>query len=137
VAAAQKLVDDTRAAISVRFADQKNARAAGYEPGTGSDVFQRAVHYGNKAEANAPGTLDPNHPETLVYGDTDRHGRVLLGVVYIVAERGQPGPDIGGCLTHWHSHGFDGYARDMLHVWIVDMPGGPFADPDADYIRNL
>ena len=137
VTAAQQLVDATKAAIDPRFADERAARAAGYAPAAGSDTVQRAVHYGNKQETNTPGTLDPNHPESLVYGDTDRHGRVLLGVVYIVAERGEDGPPIGGCLTPWHRHGVQAYARDMLHVWIVDMPGGPFGPPDSDYIRSL
>jgi hypothetical protein len=62
-------------------------------------------------------------------------------------------PQIGGALTRWHSHlivcengrqtiaGFgiqgaacnpatwhDQYSGQMLHVWVVPYPGGPFSD---------
>ena len=67
---------------------------------------------------------------------------------------GVSGPQVGGSLTRWHSHlvvcdnskptiaGFgvqlrgacdpgrwrDRYTAQMLHVWVVPYPGGPFSD---------
>jgi hypothetical protein len=92
---------------------------------------------------------------------------VLIGAMYMMPRRGEPGPQIGGPLTVWHQHSnlcfdnvtgmavafvhsgfFDGSDKSgscprgstnkttpqMLHVWLIDNPGGPFAldmDPDV------
>jgi hypothetical protein len=96
--------------------------------------------------------LDPQHVQSLIYAST-QHGKVLLGAMYIMPRVGEPGPQIGGPLTSWHHHDnlcFDdktsvvvAFTRsgacpsgstnrvtpDMLHVWVVDNPNGPF-DPD-------
>jgi hypothetical protein len=138
-AAAQQLVDSTRAAIAQRFATVADASREGYKSNSqiAGPLF-RATHFSKWAEVKSAAVLDPAHPEALVYGDTERHGRVLLGALYIMPEPGMKGPEIGGCLTHWHAHGFEGQSREMLHVWIVDMPGGPFTErPNPDYIRDL
>ena len=81
------------------------------------------------------------------------HAPILLGAMYIENDRVN-GPQIGGGLTRWHSHltvcengkptvaGFgvqlrgtcnpatwrDQYTGQMLHVWVVPYPGGPFSD---------
>jgi hypothetical protein len=81
------------------------------------------------------------------------HPPILLGAMYI--ESGDVnGPQVGGGLTRWHAHlvvceggkptiagfgvqlrGFcdpstwhDRYTAQMLHVWVVPYPGGPFSD---------
>lgn len=138
-AAAQQLIESTRAAISQRFATDADAVAEGYKSDSAiSGPMFRATHFSKWSEVKSPAVLDPNRPESLVYGDTERNGRVLLGALFIMPEPGMKGPEVGGCLTHWHAHGLQGYSREMLHVWIVDMPGGPFAEqPDPDYIRDL
>jgi hypothetical protein len=79
--------------------------------------------------------LDPARPEGLLYGRTDHHGLVLIGAFYLM-EPGEHGPQPGGCLTTWHTH--NGNGIEMLHVWTVDMPGGPFANEwDPAYIASL
>jgi hypothetical protein len=81
------------------------------------------------------------------------HAPILLGAMYIEGGRAN-GPQVGGSLTRWHSHlvvcedgkptiagfgvqlrGFcnpatwhDRYTAQMLHVWVVPYPGGPFSD---------
>jgi hypothetical protein len=105
---------------------------------------------GNPAYAG----LSPQDPSSLVYAtNVPHHGPVLLGAMYI--ESGNVnGPQVGGGLTRWHAHlvvceggkptiagfgvqlrGFcdpstwhDRYTAQMLHVWVVPHPGGPFSD---------
>jgi hypothetical protein len=107
-------------------------------------------------EGNSPAyaDLNPAHPSSLVYAiNVPRHAPILLGAMYI--ENGRVnGPQVGGGLTRWHSHlvlcehhrptvaGFgvqlrgacnpaawqDTYTGQMLHVWVVPYPGGPFSD---------
>ena len=103
--------------------------------------------------------LDPERPEYLMYYET-ANGRELLGFMFLVAEPLQEGPQLGGPLTLWHYHIFsrpvcyregllpvgdpllgpgaacaEGTPQqrspEMLHVWLVDRPGGPFATPMA------
>src|SRR5262249_25666133 len=94
---------------------------------------------------------NPQHPSSLVYAtDVPHHAPILLGAMYI--ENGTAnGQQVGGGLTRWHSHlvvcehnkqivaGFgvvlggcnpahwtNYYTSQMLHVWVVPYPGGPF-----------
>ena len=93
------------------------------------------MHYGNQANLSDGRTPDPSAPEGLLYGRTDHHGVVLLGAFY-ATDPGQAPPDVAGCLTPWHVHAPG--APAMLHVWIVDMPGGPFTgNMDPHYIATL
>lgn len=138
--AAQKLVDDTRAAIA-RFSDTNKATLAGYQPdNVQTSAYWNYVHYVNWNAVNDETILDPSKPEALLFGQTDKHGWVLIGAMYVMPKAGMRGPAVGGCLTTWHTdpawNGKD--SPEMLHVWTVDMPGGPFAhNPDAAYIRQL
>jgi hypothetical protein len=108
------------------------------------------VHLENKAYANDGRILDPQRPETLVYAISG--GRAtLLGALFVMQNAGEPGPAVGGSITHWHAHnvcvtalppGFglvtpfggctalsvDITTPEMMHVWVVDSPAGPFAD---------
>jgi hypothetical protein len=44
-------------------------------------------------------------------------------------EPGVSGPQVGGCLTQWHAHSLLGWETpEMMHVWVVDVPGGSFSD---------
>jgi hypothetical protein len=78
---------------------------------------------------------------------------VLVAAVYLMNRAGEPGREVGGCLTRWHVHdelcssdpakGMISGARTrggrcppgqvawaappLLHVWTIDVPGGPFA----------
>jgi hypothetical protein len=117
-------------------------------------------HLRNKANQRDGRILDPARPELLVYG-VDGQRQVLLGVVYQMEKAGEPGPAVGGQLTNWHAHNvcvavtppgfglvspFGGCPLgavavtipEMMHVWVVDNPGGPFAENlDDDWVRAL
>ena len=157
--AATKLMLDTRAAVA-KYADQKVAIAAGYEPMEPADL--ETVHFVNPAYLTEADVLRPDHVQSLIYYNT-KHGPVLIGAMYIMPSRAIAGPEIGGPLTSWHRHDnlcfdrvtgqivafahsafFDGRkggscpvgssnrsTPDMLHVWVVDNPNGPF-DGDMD-----
>jgi len=154
--AATLLADATRTAMA-RYANLDAALAAGYKlpkPGTGTDV-----HLENKAFTRDGRVLDPQRPEMLVYAIVD--GRAtLLGVVFVMERAGAPGPDPGGPVTRWHAHNIcltalpPGFgivtpfgscpalsvnvtSPEMMHVWIVENPGGPFAEGlDAKWVRG-
>ncbi len=149
-AEADALVTATKLALaSAGYEDVAVAEAAGYRPV--QPPSSRLVHYVNLTHLVDPGVLDPVAPESLVYRSTP-DGPVLEGAMYILPSVESPVPDVGGLSAHWHGHddlcfssatamivgtvGPDGGcppgARNevtppMLHVWIVDRPGGPFA----------
>jgi hypothetical protein len=118
------------------------------------------VHVSSKRHAADTRVLDPDAPEVLVYAAG--HGRaVLLGVAYQMPEAGEPGAAFGGSTTRWHTHNicftllppgfgvvspygtcpFAAFAvtgPEMIHVWTVDPPGGPYADHlDDAWVRAL
>ena len=153
-AAASRLFSETRAAM-LPFDDWHQAWAAGYRPGGPTNM--PTSHWMNEAYVKAGYVMDPRRPQGLVYANT-RRGPVLLGAMFQMPRLNEFGPDPGGPLTAWHQHenicftpfGFefslmtpfatcplgaiDLSAPPMLHVWIVDNPGGPFAvdiDPSA------
>jgi hypothetical protein len=153
-AAAAQLYADTKAAI-LPFEDWHKAWAAGYRPG--GPASMPSTHWMNDAYVKAGYVMDPRRPQGLVYANT-RSGPVLLGAMFQMSHLNQFGPDPGGPLTAWHQHenicftpiGFefslmtpfavcplgaiDLSVPPMLHVWIVDNPGGQFAvdiDPAA------
>jgi hypothetical protein len=157
-AAAERLVAEVRAAAA-RFATVAAAEAEGYRRST-AFLFGTwgPAHWHNRAYNTDGRWLDPRYPEGLVYLRL-RDGRtVLLGVMF-VAFQGQ-GPRPGGPLTEWHTHenlcirpdgrvalaiapgqcppgsSFVGAAVEMMHVWLFDHPGGPFAHHlDAEGLR--
>ncbi len=97
--------------------------------------------------------LDPQRPEVLMYYRTPSQGKQLVGFMFFAEDRGKRGPQFGGPMTIWHYHiwrdpqcvvdetiavGFaqDGHcergqpfhrSREMIHVWLIDHPEGPFA----------
>ena len=83
-----------------------------------------------------------------------KKGKVLTGFMYLVSQRRDAGPQVGGPLTIWHYHVWSkphcmreglisegvigpkggcaagipmNRSPEMLHVWFVDHPKGPFA----------
>jgi hypothetical protein len=158
VAAAQKLYDQTASAIAP-YRDWHQAWAAGYRPG-GSQSMP-STHWMNQRYVEAGYVMDPRHPQGLVYANT-KHGPVLLGAMFQMKHIGEFGPDPGGPLTAWHQHqnicftpfglefslmtptatcpigAIDVSVPGMLHVWIVDNPGGKFAvDIDDKVVRRI
>jgi hypothetical protein len=158
-AAAAQLYAETKAAI-LPYQDWHLAWAAGYRPG-GSQA-QSSTHWMNQRYVDAGYVMDPDHPQGLVYANT-QHGPVLIAAMFQMPHIGQFGPDPGGPLTAWHEHqnicvtpfGFefslmtpyatcplgaiDITASPMLHVWIVNNPkGGPFAvDIDPAVVARM
>jgi hypothetical protein len=158
VAAAQKLYDETAAAIAP-YRDWHNAWAAGYRPGGPQDM--PSTHWMNQGYVDAGYVMDPRRPQGLVYANSKR-GPVLLGAMFQMKHIGQFGPDPGGPLTAWHQHqnicftpfgvefslmtptatcplgAIDVSVAPMLHVWIVDNPGGKFAvDIDSGLVKQI
>ena len=145
---AADLLIRTTAAIHPRYDHTEAARAAGFVPIQGEEADY--VHWVNMDWMQNPTILDPEEPESLVYRNT-AGGQTLEAAMYILPELGMPVPDVGGSLTTWHNHGdlcfraadarivgttehgpcppgsLNVPTADMLHVWIVDHPGGPFA----------
>jgi hypothetical protein len=159
VEAANRLYAETKAAI-LPYADWHRAWAAGYRPGDAAEM--PSMHWMNQAYVDAGYVMDLQRPQGLVYANT-HHGPVLLGAMFQMKSLNKFGPDPGGPLTAWHQHenicftpfGFefslmtpfatcpigaiDISAPPMLHVWIVDNPGGgPFAvDIDPAVVAAL
>lgn len=128
--------------------DYKNGRRDGYRLLELTD----GIHYNNFENIYDRRVLNPRHPEVLMYYDTP-DGKKLAGFMFLVSERLNHGPQIGGQYTRWHYHitpekycfktGLlpypassaaecdDGvYTRrgpEMLHVWFVEHPDGFFA----------
>jgi len=150
VIAAGQLIKQTGASLA-RYRSVQAAFAAGYTYVLRTNGEEHLLYDGgNPAYAG----LSPQHPSSLVYAiNVPRHAPILLGAMYI--EDGHAnGPQVGGSLTRWHAHlvvcdggkptvagfgvqlrGFcdpatwhDRYTEQMLHVWVVPYPGGPFSD---------
>ena len=151
VQAAAELIQETDASLK-RYTDVQAAFAAGYTYVLKTNGEEHLLYNGVN-----PGYLglNPQHPSSLVYAiNVPQHAPILLGAMYIMGSDQQNGPQIGGGLTRWHSHlvtcvnghqtiaGFgirlrepcnpatwqDQYTAQMLHVWVVQYPGGVFSD---------
>jgi len=154
-AAAQALADATKAATA-RYARLADAVAAGYV--LPRNAHGPDVHMENPAFKKDGRDLDPERPETLVFA-IEGGRATLLGVVYVMERAGIPAPQPGGPITRWHAHNIclsalpPGFGivspfgscpvlavnlttPEMMHVWVVDNPGGPFAEGlDAAWVR--
>jgi hypothetical protein len=149
VEAAATLVKETDASL-VRYQNIYNAFAAGYTYPAATNGEEHLIYEGDNPAYQG---LNPEDPSSLVYALKKDHMPILLGAMYLMPE-GVAGPQIGGGLTRWHSHlevcrgdriiiaGFnfplpgtcnpstwhDQYTTQMLHVWVVNYPGGVFSD---------
>lgn len=138
VAAADRLVADTTLALQ-RWRDPNAAVSDGFSP-LGFEP-NGVNHYMNPSFLRDGKTLDPARPESILYGRNKDGSLFPVGAMYMMDDKNAPGPQIGGCLTQWHAHGFP-FARpgevstQMMHVWTIPLPGGPFAEHvEADYAR--
>jgi hypothetical protein len=156
IEAAQALAEATTAATA-RYARLADAVAAGYVLPRGAKGPD--VHMENPAYKKDGRDLDPERPETLVYA-IEGGRATLLGVVYVMERAGVPAPQPGGPITQWHAHNIcltvlpPGFgivspfgscpalsinltSPEMMHVWVVDNPAGPFAEGlDAQWVRG-
>jgi hypothetical protein len=155
--AAAAFAQATRAGIA-KYADVSAAIADGYKPEGPALGAKR--HFGSAANKKDGVILDPARPEMLVYGvDGDRY--VLLGAVYQMEDAGEPGPAFAGRLAQWHAHNIcatvlppsfslvspfgscplasvDVTIPEMIHVWTIDNPRGPYANDLSDsYVRKV
>src|SRR5207237_90317 len=95
----------THSAHAVGGAVDSSAPAAhvpGYlpHPPVPAGWCQHYLNYGNLDDGHI---LDPQRPEALFYAMTDE-GYRPISALYILPHAGMPAPDVGGCLTHWHTH---------------------------------
>jgi len=137
------LVAETRAGVA-RFADVRVALAAGYRP---EQSVGPILHYLNQGYLRAGPILDPQRPEALVYKRSPS-GLHLVAAMFMMHRAGESGPAIDGSRAGWHTHsscwGPGGMGvpvpggpcpegtepvrtAEMLHVWLINVPGGPFA----------
>lgn len=110
-------------------------------------------HYQNTNYKLDDRILDPDRPEYLMYHPLDGKP-YLTGFMFFARTRTERGAQIGGPLTVWHFHTWrrpqcviegmlprgwgssDGTCEEgvpmyssgeMLHVWLIDRPDGPFS----------
>jgi hypothetical protein len=110
-------------------------------------------HYYNEAAIFDDAILDPDRPEFLMYYGTPK-GQKLAGMMFYTRRPEERGPQLGGASTRWHYHiwaepnclvdgllsvasaGDDGRCErgtpehrspEMIHVWLLEHPEGPFA----------
>jgi hypothetical protein len=150
VIAAGQLIKATGTSLA-RYRNVQAAFAAGYTYVLRTNGEEHLLYDGPDP---AYAGLHPQHPSSLVYAiNVPGHAPILLGAMYIESGNAN-GPQVGGSLTRWHAHltvcdggrptiaGFgvqlrgtcdpstwtDRYTEQMLHVWVVPYPGGPFSD---------
>lgn len=146
--AAQELVDRCfEAAKRHRWFQFKNGIDQGYEllHGDKRHFYKREYVFDDVV-------LDCDRPEFLMYYETPK-GQALAGLMFYVAKPEDRGEQLGGPLTIWHYHvwapvqclvdnlllvdqadenghcpeGEPGHlSPEMLHVWFMDRPNGPF-----------
>ncbi len=120
-----------------------------------ADGFAQADrrHYRNAEFFFDDRVLDPDSPEHLMYYPMPDGKYELAGFMFVVRSRDDSGPQIGGPLTIWHHHvtatkdcyrggviqsrfpedgecegGYRSHRTlEMMHVWLIDHPQGPFA----------
>ncbi|MBO3746687.1 hypothetical protein J5X84_11470 [Streptosporangiaceae bacterium NEAU-GS5] len=158
ITAADALVQATRRQAPTRWPTLDDAERDGYldafDSGSGPGQIVHVV----KSPLLQDGViLDPNRPESLVYARLPSGETTLLGAMYIMPP-GQIGPQIGGPITRWHTHGdlcLNGtrialrdaggtcpagskalpVTPEMLHLWLVDVPGGPYSEASDATLR--
>lgn len=147
--AAERLVEDShRAVVAHGWQDRAKALADGFYLMPNDNQ-----HFQNDAFLLDDRILDPDHPEFLIYAPSP-DGMSLLGLMFLMP-RSERGPQVGGPLTVWHYHLWNGIrcfrdgviplgtaprqgrhckegvpslrSPEMLHVWLIDRPGGLFA----------
>lgn len=126
---AKAQIDSVRVAVS-KYADPRVAEDSGYEPVFGLVPLQ-GVHY-VRPDLIKSGTFNLTEPPVLMYAPVSGTP-TLVGVAYAYDQpRSEPLPEgFDGPNDDWHTH--DELSRDpnehivMVHLWLTDAPGGPFA----------
>lgn len=137
-----------------QFADYQVAEKAGFS--SIGDGFTGHEHFINWEYLDDGRTLDPDHPESLVYEPQNDGTKKLVSAMFMLNKGStlDDVPDLGGELTQWHIHDDLCFTDDpvsprisgitsvggtcrapsvkfapvpMIHVWITKHPCGPFA----------
>lgn len=147
--AARRLIDGSLEAAQRRgWFRFEQAIEDGYEP-----MVDDRTHYVSRDFVLDGRILDPERPEFLMYYDAPE-GRKLVGFMYLMSDLEEHGPQIGGPSTIWHYHIWSAprclvggllivgpadergacaegvvshRSPEMIHVWFLDHPDGPFA----------
>ncbi len=154
--AADDLVERCRAAVVAHgWHDSEKGLADGFHPPRGPDGEPNPHdhHYRNDAYMLDDRILDCDRPEYLMYHPSSDGTKKFVGFMFFARTPTERGPQIGGPLTIWHFHKWSiaqcivndlldvGWAleggceegvpshrsAEMLHVWLIDRPGGPFS----------
>ncbi|MFB6345152.1 MAG: WG repeat-containing protein [bacterium] len=157
------LTESFRSARKHGWFDYEKARADGFRPVKRLDPIK--AHHVNDTFMADGNILDPDRPENLMFYQTG-DGKKLVGMMYVMNSNYAEGPQVGGPLTIWHYHNLETtYCRkygqlpvgpaiegncrvgkpskrspEMIHVWFVDHPQGPFATPMMllyDFINEI
>ena len=149
VIAAERLVEQSfQAARRNRWFDFAKGMSDGYKQSAGDPN-----HYSNLEFIVDEAVLDPERPEVLMYYPTPT-GPKLTGVMFLVRTPEEQGAQVSGPFTRWHYHVWPELtcllhgilmttrapcsdinevatyrSPEMMHVWLVDHPGGAFATP--------
>jgi hypothetical protein len=137
-----------------QWSDYKVAEAAGFHSiGDGFTGFEHFIHWD---WINDNITLDPAHPEALVYVPQTDGSKKLVSAMYMLPDTVKLAdvPNIGGALMQWHIHDNLCFTTDpvapqladvaqvsgqcgnglkafptapMIHIWITPNKCGPFA----------
>ncbi|HRW37088.1 MAG TPA: hypothetical protein P5254_05285 [Aquihabitans sp.] len=142
-------------AASSEYPSAEEAEAAGYV--SIGDDFTGEEHLIDWSAVLDPATLDPSHPEALVFDVADDGSRTLAAVMFVLppSTRVDDAPQPGGPLTSWHLHGElcideartppaavattdasgecptgldEAQPAPTLHVWVTRHPCGPFSE---------
>jgi hypothetical protein len=128
-ATAKAQIDSVRRAMAP-YADPRVAEDSGYQPVFGLVPLQ-GVHY-VRPDLVRDGTFDLTQPSVLMYAPVNGTPK-LVGVAYAYEHpKSKAIPEgFDGPSDDWHAH--DELSRDpnehivMVHLWLTDAPGGPFA----------
>jgi hypothetical protein len=152
-AAAENLVAVTLVRLP-QWSDYKVAEAAGFH--SIGDALTGHEHFINWDWINDDITLDPDHPESLVYQPQPDGSKKLVSAMYMLPDTVALAdvPNMGGALMQWHIHDNLCFTNDpvapkvaglvnpqgecnpplskfrpapMIHVWITSHKCGPFA----------
>jgi len=126
---ARAQIDTVRRAVA-KYASPYAAEDAGYQPVFGMVPLQ-GVHY-VRPDLIREGTFDLDQPSVLMYAPVKGTPK-LVGVAYAFDHpRSQAMPEgFDGPNDDWHAH--PELSPDpaeyivMVHVWLTETPGGPFA----------
>jgi hypothetical protein len=155
---ADDLVEQSfQAAVKHRWLDFEIGAGHGFKR-----LYNSETHYAKNEYVLDDAILDPERPEFLMYY-ISQGVKVLAGFMFLVREPLEQGPQSGGSETLWHFHRWSSpqclfknllpvampdengkctegtkiqRSPEMLHIWLLDHPGGRFAS-DMSLDRKL